>query len=93
MSYLCPLVQHGAARPKGAMPLAGGPLWFTHLERLSRDAAPEVIGVSETDSATLDRLTRARAPVLGLDLAQPRVMGIVNATPDSFSDGGLNAAA
>lgn len=24
----------------------------------------------------------------GLDLSQPRVMGIVNATPDSFSDGG-----
>ena len=25
----------------------------------------------------------------GIDLSQPRVMGIVNATPDSFSDGGL----
>ena len=23
-----------------------------------------------------------------IDLSQPRVMGIVNATPDSFSDGG-----
>jgi dihydropteroate synthase len=28
-----------------------------------------------------------------IDLAQPRVMGIVNATPDSFSDGGRDAAA
>ena len=28
-----------------------------------------------------------------LDLAIPRVMGIVNATPDSFSDGGRHAAA
>ncbi len=26
-----------------------------------------------------------------LDLSQPRVMGIVNVTPDSFSDGGLHA--
>jgi dihydropteroate synthase len=26
-----------------------------------------------------------------IDLARPRVMGIVNVTPDSFSDGGLNA--
>lgn len=26
-----------------------------------------------------------------IDLAQPRVMGIVNVTPDSFSDGGLHA--
>jgi dihydropteroate synthase len=28
-----------------------------------------------------------------IDLAQPRVMGIVNVTPDSFSDGGLHADA
>jgi dihydropteroate synthase len=28
-----------------------------------------------------------------IDLRQPRVMGIVNATPDSFSDGGLHATA
>ena len=26
-----------------------------------------------------------------IDLAQPRIMGIVNVTPDSFSDGGLHA--
>ena len=24
-----------------------------------------------------------------IDLSQPRIMGIVNVTPDSFSDGGL----
>ena len=28
-----------------------------------------------------------------IDLAQPRIMGIVNVTPDSFSDGGLHATA
>jgi dihydropteroate synthase len=28
-----------------------------------------------------------------IDLAQPRVMGIVNVTPDSFSDGGAHASA
>jgi len=28
-----------------------------------------------------------------IDLSQPRVMGIVNVTPDSFSDGGLHASA
>ena len=28
-----------------------------------------------------------------IDLAQPRVMGIVNVTPDSFSDGGAHARA
>ena len=28
-----------------------------------------------------------------IDLARPRIMGIVNVTPDSFSDGGQHASA
>ena len=43
-------------------------------------------------ASALDRrlaaLTRARAPFGGLTLERPRIMGIVNVTPDSFSDGG-----
>lgn len=34
------------------------------------------------------RLARPPAPLAGLDMASCHVMGIVNATPDSFSDGG-----
>ncbi len=34
------------------------------------------------------RVSAARAPFAGLSLDQPRVMGVVNVTPDSFSDGG-----
>ena len=30
----------------------------------------------------------ARAPICGLSMDRPRIMGIVNVTPDSFSDGG-----
>jgi len=42
-------------------------------------------------------MTMARAAVwqagrFAIDLAQPRVMGIVNVTPDSFSDGGAHAS-
>ncbi|WP_207459412.1 dihydropteroate synthase [Azospirillum sp. SYSU D00513] len=36
----------------------------------------------------LAALTRTRAPFAGLDLGRPLIMGIVNVTPDSFSDGG-----
>ena len=35
----------------------------------------------------------ARAPIAGLPLDRPRIMGIVNVTPDSFSDGGRLASA
>jgi dihydropteroate synthase len=36
----------------------------------------------------LERLTAPRAAIAGLSFDQPRIMGVVNVTPDSFSDGG-----
>ena len=90
--YFRPLLQHGTARPEGALTLAGGALWFTHVEAIRRDAAPRVLPAEQADAATLARLCAPRAPVLGLDMAQPHVMGIVNVTPDSFSDGGRHYA-
>ena len=41
----------------------------------------------------LHRLTRPRKPYAGLDMAAWHVMGIINTTPDSFSDGGDHLAA
>jgi dihydropteroate synthase len=38
--------------------------------------------------ALLERLSAPRSPYAGLDLAAPQVMGVLNVTPDSFSDGG-----
>lgn len=35
-----------------------------------------------------DRFASPRSPIAGLPLDRPRIMGIVNVTPDSFSDGG-----
>jgi dihydropteroate synthase len=35
-----------------------------------------------------DRFAAPRGPIAGLPLDRPRIMGIVNVTPDSFSDGG-----
>lgn len=34
------------------------------------------------------RIDAARADFAGIDFSRPRIMGIVNVTPDSFSDGG-----
>ena len=36
----------------------------------------------------LDRLAAPRAAIAGVSMDTPRIMGIVNVTPDSFSDGG-----
>ncbi|KIN61534.1 Dihydropteroate synthase, DHPS [Sulfitobacter noctilucae] len=91
-SYFRPLAQVGPARPKGAVRLAGGWAWFTHLEVLARGRMPLVVPLTEAPDAVITRLSQPRAAIGGLSMAQPRVMGILNATPDSFSDGGKHFA-
>ncbi|REF67446.1 MULTISPECIES: dihydropteroate synthase [Paracoccus] len=70
----------------GRWQLAGGWVRFSQCELLRRGEAPRV--VDSAPDAVLAALTAPRAPLLGLSLDRPRIMGIVNATPDSFSDGG-----
>ena len=43
------------------------------------------------EQALLQRLRQPRAPLAGVALDRPRLMGVVNVTPDSFSDGGRHA--
>ncbi|MGR3493903.1 dihydropteroate synthase [Citreimonas sp.] len=86
--YFRPLPQRDGPRPEGAVPLAGGALWFVEAVRLGRDAVPRRVPVSEVPRGWLDRLSAPRAQVAGLPMDRAHVMGIVNVTPDSFSDGG-----
>jgi dihydropteroate synthase len=92
MIYVRPLVQTDAARPEGAMSLAGGWGWFTHVQVLSRHAKARVVTVSDAPPEALSRLTVPRAPWAGMTMVLPRLFGIVNVTPDSFSDGGRHMA-
>lgn len=86
--YFRPLIQSGASRPDDAVPLAGGPLWFTHAERLRRGEAARIVPADELPDDLRTRLCAPRARVAGMGMDAPRIMGIVNVTPDSFSDGG-----
>jgi dihydropteroate synthase len=74
------------------LPLAGGPLRFARVEILSRSEAPRVVAAETLDAAILLPLTAPRAAIAGLPPGRIAVMGILNVTPDSFSDGGRNAA-
>lgn len=87
--YLRPIAMSDPARPKAALSLAGGWCWFDRVEVLSRSAAPKLVGLGDLDQEQRDRLSGVRADFSGLSLDQPRLMGILNVTPDSFSDGGL----
>ncbi|SFG79976.1 dihydropteroate synthase [Palleronia marisminoris] len=93
MTYWRPIPQAGPARPPEALTLAGGWTWFTHVEALSRDAVPRILPAEALPYAVRDRLVAPRAPLGRLSLDQPRIMAILNATPDSFSDGGVHAGA
>lgn len=64
-----------------ACPLVGGPLAFALVDNGQ--------GVWPASSLPATHpLIAARAPWAGFDLSRPVIMGIVNVTPDSFSDGG-----
>ncbi|MEO5613427.1 MAG: dihydropteroate synthase [Cypionkella sp.] len=89
MTYIRPIPMTDPARPTGALPLAGGWCWFSHVEVIDRDAPPVLLPVSDLDSVTRHRLSAKRPDFGGLSMDRPRIMGILNVTPDSFSDGGL----
>jgi dihydropteroate synthase len=75
----------------GGLPLAGGPLRFAEVEILSRGAPPRVVAAERLDDAVLGRLVNPRAMLAGLPGDRTAIMGILNVTPDSFSDGGRHA--
>lgn len=85
------------------LPLCGGPLAFAAVEIAERIHGGEVTrrtvalsdlfdrdwgGHTLAVSQTVESLRTPRTPLAGLSLDRPRIMGIVNVTPDSFSDGG-----
>ena len=75
-------------RAGGGLPLAGGPLRFAEVEVLSRETLPRVVMAEQLDEAVLAPLVTPRAPIAGLPQDRTAIMGILNVTPDSFSDGG-----
>jgi dihydropteroate synthase len=78
-----------------ALPLAGGPLVFATAEAIERGAGEKgqrrPVSLSQARvfaSDLVEGLTNPRPHWAGFDLKRPLIMGVVNVTPDSFSDGG-----
>lgn len=79
--------------------LAGGRIAFSTAEVIEgtpKTARRRILPFAKIASVRDDAISRLlqkvsapRAPIAGLSLDQPRIMGVVNVTPDSFSDGGL----
>lgn len=87
-----------------ALPLAGGALAFTACEAILRDTTGgltrELVslaalggwaheqGVEREVEVWLERLSAPRPSFAGLAMERPQIMGVINVTPDSFSDAG-----
>lgn len=81
-----------------ALPLAGGPAAFLAAELIegtpgnTKKAIARVATLKAMEEPViarqLDTLSAPRPAIAGVPMDRPRLMGVVNVTPDSFSDGG-----
>jgi dihydropteroate synthase len=88
-----------AIAESAALALAGGAIAFTAAELIEGTpssterrllTARDLTESHDADLArVLSRITAPRPPFAGLNFTRPLIMGIVNVTPDSFSDGSL----
>ncbi|MEM9270197.1 MAG: dihydropteroate synthase, partial [Pseudomonadota bacterium] len=85
-SYYRPLIEGPGG---GGLPLAGGWARFSTVERRRRDGSVERLPADQLPEDVLNRLTTDRTQLWsGMTMDRPQIMGILNTTPDSFSDGG-----
>jgi dihydropteroate synthase len=84
------MIATGKAGALGGMAHIG----FTHVEVIERDVGRIIETFSDlADLQDIQNITRPRPVFGGVEMQHTQVMGIVNVTPDSFSDGGNLAEA
>jgi dihydropteroate synthase len=86
--------------PIGEYQLAGGLARFTHIDVITEmgdnyvvsrmDCAQLIKSADDRNKAcrVLDNIMAVRPEYGGLDMSRAHIMGVLNTTPDSFSDGG-----
>jgi dihydropteroate synthase len=87
-AYFRPLIGQDACPPPGARPVAGSSLWYDAAECLTRSGPGRRVDLDAVPPDIAARIEAPRPDIAGLRLDRPRIMGILNVTPDSFSDGG-----
>ena len=69
--------------------MANGQFWITCM---SEDAIIDQADDRNKAATVFENLYNPRANFAGLKMSKPHVMGVINVTPDSFSDGGAHLA-
>lgn len=86
--YFRPILTANVDKPQDAFFLGQGRLWFNSVERLVRNWPAEVLPASDLPPDWKNRFVYQRQGLTGMDFKNPCIMGVLNVTPDSFSDGG-----
>lgn len=88
--YYRPIIQNDLTRPKFYLNLSNQYQWFDRFEKLERGKKPVHISADLVPSEVIRNLTSIRKSCIFDHFEKPLIMGILNLTPDSFSDGGVN---
>ena len=86
--YYRPIIKNSSKGSVGSHKLAGGWSFLEDVEVIPRNGKCKLIKAEDLPKKTLHNLTIKRQNLFNLSFSSPHIMGILNVTPDSFSDGG-----
>ncbi len=87
-SYFRPIVRTGSPRSKNSIFLAETNYWVSEAEEIKFGKKTKLVSINDVPDWWKKRWLKKRSAILGMEFGFPKLMGILNVTRDSFSDGG-----
>ena len=87
-SYFRPIVRTSSPRSKNSIFLAETNYWVSEAEEIKFGKKTKLVSINDVPDWWKKRWLKKRSDILGMEFGFPKLMGILNVTPDSFSDGG-----
>ena len=87
-SYFRPIIRTGSPRSKNSIFLAETNYWISEAEEIKFGEKTKLVSINDVPDWWKKRWLKKRSDILGMEFGLPKLMGILNVTPDSFSDGG-----
>jgi len=87
-SYFRPILRTGSPRADDSIVFAETNYWISEAEEIKLGKKTELVSINDVPDRWIKRWLGKRSDILGMKFGYPKLMGILNVTPDSFSDGG-----
>ena len=87
-SYFRPIIRTGSLRSEKSIFLAKTNYWISEAEEIKFGEKTKLVSINDVPDWWKKRWLKKRSDILGMEFGFPKLMGILNVTPDSFSDGG-----